>query len=103
VADIPGRLDHEFVYSDDVRVHPHVFRSVLVREPGLTEYQVNQTVDGAEILLCHDLPLDTKAVAAGIVAALAGAGFANARVEARTVDSIPRLQSGKVKRFVPLG
>ena len=57
---------------------------------------------GAEILLCHELPLDTESLAARVAAALAGAGFADARVEARTVDSIPRLQSGKVKRFVPL-
>lgn len=102
VADIQGRLDDEFVYGDGVRIHPHVFRSVFVREPALTEYQVNQTVEGAEILLCHDLPLDADALAAGVAAALAGAGFANARVTTRTVDSIPRLQSGKVKRFVPL-
>jgi hypothetical protein len=26
-----------------MRVHPHVFRSVLVREPAVTEYQVHQT------------------------------------------------------------
>jgi phenylacetate-coenzyme A ligase PaaK-like adenylate-forming protein len=102
VADIQGRLDDEFVYDGGVRVHPHVFRSVFVREPALKEYQVNQTVDGAEILLCHELPLDTTTLAAGVAAALASAGFANARVATRTVDSIPRLQSGKVKRFVPL-
>jgi phenylacetate-coenzyme A ligase PaaK-like adenylate-forming protein len=103
VADIQGRLDDEFVYGDGVVVHPHVFRSVFVREPALTEYQVNQTADGAEILLCHDRPLDTEGLAQHVVAALDGAGFANARVAARTVSSIPRLQSGKVKRFVPLG
>ena len=103
VADIEGRLDDEFVYGDGLRVHPHVFRSVFVQAPELTEYQVNQTVDGAEILVCHDLPLDTNALVAGVVAALTAAGFADATVEARTVDSIPRLQSGKVKRFVPLG
>jgi phenylacetate-coenzyme A ligase PaaK-like adenylate-forming protein len=102
VADIQGRLDDEFVYANGVRVHPHLFRSVFVREPALSEYQVNQTADGAEILLCHDLPLDADALAAGVVAALAAAGFADARVQARTVTSIPRLESGKVKRFVPL-
>lgn len=102
VADIQGRLDDEFVYDAGVRIHPHVFRSVFVREPALVEYQVNQTADGAEILLCHDLPLDAEGLAAGVIAALADAGFANARVMARTVSSIPRLESGKVKRFVPL-
>lgn len=102
VADIQGRLDDEFVYRDGVRIHPHVFRSVFVREPALTEYQVNQTAEGAEILVCHDLPLDSEGLATGVAAALAAAGFASARVVVRTVSSIPRLQSGKVKRFVPL-
>jgi phenylacetate-coenzyme A ligase PaaK-like adenylate-forming protein len=102
VADIQGRLDDEFVYGEDLRIHPHVFRSVFVREPALTEYQVNQTVDGAEILLCHEEPLDREGLAAGVADALADAGFPNAHVDARTVSSIPRLQSGKVKRFVPL-
>jgi len=102
VADIQGRLDDEFVYGNGVRIHPHVFRSVFVREPALTEYQVNQTAEGAEILLCHELPLDADALAAGVVAALASAGFADARVQARTLESIQRLQSGKVRRFVPL-
>jgi phenylacetate-coenzyme A ligase PaaK-like adenylate-forming protein len=102
VADIQGRLDDEFVYGNGVRVHPHVFRSVFVREPALIEYQVKQTVDGAEILLSHDRPLDTEALAAGVAAALARAGLANARVATSSVDSIPRLQSGKVQRFVPL-
>ena len=92
----------DFVYGDDVRIHPHVFRSVFVREPALAEYQVNQTADGAELLLCPERPLDAEALAAGVTAALASAGLSGARVAARTVDSIPRLPSGKVKRFVPL-
>jgi phenylacetate-coenzyme A ligase PaaK-like adenylate-forming protein len=102
VADIQGRLDDDFVYGEGIRIHPHVFRSVFVREQALTEYQVNQTPQGAEILLCHELPLDSEGLAAGVADALAGAGFENARVETRSVSSIPRLQSGKVKRFVPL-
>ena len=102
VADIQGRLDDDFVYANGVRIHPHVFRSVFVREPALTEYQVNQTADGAEILLCHEQPLDSEALSANVVAALAGAGFENARVRARTVESVQRLESGKLRRFVPL-
>jgi phenylacetate-coenzyme A ligase PaaK-like adenylate-forming protein len=101
VDDIQGRLDDEFAY-DGMRVHPHVFRSVLVRDPAVTEYQVHQTADGAEILLRHETPVDSDALAASVVAALGEAGLANARVTVRSVDSIPRLGSGKVKRFVPM-
>jgi len=102
VADIQGRVDDEFAYNDGTRVHPHVFRSVLVREPAVTEYQVHQTADGADVLLCHETPVDSDALAANVVAALANAGLAHARVSIRTVDSIPRLSSGKIKRFVPM-
>jgi hypothetical protein len=52
----PSRLDDEFAYDDGMRAHPHVLRSVLVREPAVTEYQVYQTADGAEILLRHETP-----------------------------------------------
>jgi phenylacetate-coenzyme A ligase PaaK-like adenylate-forming protein len=102
VADIQGRLDDEFAYAGGVRVHPHVFRSALVREPAVTEYQVRQTGEGAEILLRHDAPVDTDALADSVAGALRKLGLADANVTARTVDSIPRLESGKLKRFIPL-
>lgn len=102
VADIQGRLDDEFAYGVGVRVHPHVFRSVLVRDPAVIEYQVHQTADGAEILVRHEAPIDRDALASGVSTALANVGLAEPRVTISTVDSIPRLASGKVKRFVPL-
>jgi phenylacetate-coenzyme A ligase PaaK-like adenylate-forming protein len=102
VADIQGRVDDQFAYSDGTRVHPHVFRSVLLREPAVTEYQVHQTADGADVLLRHETPVDSDALAASVVAALGKVGLARARVNIHTVDSIPRLSSGKVKRFVPM-
>jgi phenylacetate-coenzyme A ligase PaaK-like adenylate-forming protein len=37
VSDIQGRLDDEFSYTGGIRVHAHVFRSALVREPAVTE------------------------------------------------------------------
>ncbi len=102
VADIQGRLDDEFAYDGDLRVHPHVFRSVLVREPAVTEYQIHQTKDGAKILLRHNTPIDRDALAASVIAALDKVGLAQARVTVHSVDSIPRLGSGKMKRFVPI-
>jgi len=102
VADIQGRLDDEFVYASGIRVHPHVFRSAIVREPAVTEYQVRQTAGGAEILLRHDTPVDANALAGNVADALRKLGLADARVTALTVDSIPRLDSGKLKRFIPL-
>ena len=102
VSDIEGRLDDEFRYTGGIRVHPHVFRSALVREPAVTEYQVHQTARGADILLRHDAPVDGDALTDNIADALGKLGLADARVTARTVESIPRLDSGKLKRFIPL-
>lgn len=102
VADIQGRLDDDFAYANGVRAHPHVFRSALVREQAVTEYQVRQTTGGAEILLRADAPVDTEAIADRVADALRALGLADADVSARTVDSIPRLASGKLKRFIPL-
>jgi phenylacetate-coenzyme A ligase PaaK-like adenylate-forming protein len=102
VSDIQGRLDDEFSYTGGIRVHAHVFRSALVREPAVTEYQVHQTARGADILLRHDGPVDSDALKDNIAEALRKLGLGDARVTARTVDSIPRLDSGKLKRFIPL-
>ena len=102
VADIQGRLDDDFAYANGLRAHPHVFRSALVREQAVTEYQVRQTPCGAEILLRADGPVDTAALANRVAAALRAVGLADPEVSARTVDLIPRLASGKLKRFIPL-
>jgi phenylacetate-CoA ligase len=102
VADIQGRLDDAFAYANGLRVHTHVFRSALVREQAVTEYQVRQTPRGAEILLRTDAPVDNAALANRVAASLRAAGLTDPDVSARTVDLIPRLASGKLKRFMPL-
>ena len=102
VADIEGRLDDDFAYANGLHVHPHVFRSALVREQAVTEYQVRQSARGAEILLRAEGPVDTGAIADRVAEALRALGLADPEVSARTVDLIPRLASGKLKRFIPL-
>ena len=101
VADIQGRLDDDFAYANGLHIHPHVFRSALVRESAVTEYQVRQSARGAEILLRAEGPVDTAALADRVADALRALGLADPEVSARTVDLIPRLASGKLKRFIP--
>ena len=43
VENISGRSDDWFVYEDDIRIHPIVFRHILGQEPAISEYQVEQT------------------------------------------------------------
>jgi len=101
VADIEGRLDDMFDYGG-VRVHPHVFRSPLGREPSVVEYQVRQMLTGATILMrCTGAP-DLDRLRTRIVEGLRRAGVDGRSVDLRIVEHIPRQSSGKLKRFVPL-
>lgn len=101
VADIAGRLEDWFTYPAGVTVHPHVFGSVLLREPAVVEYQVRQTAAGAEVLVVGSPP-DPGAIGRAIEDGLAGAGLASPRVTVHLVDGFERQATGKVRRFLPL-
>ena len=102
IADIQGRNDDIFIYADGVSVHPHLFRSILGRESAISEYQVKQTSTGAEIIVCAQGPVDYAAISRKLETALGDSGCAYPSVAATEVQEIPRLATGKVKRFVPL-
>jgi phenylacetate-CoA ligase len=101
IADIEGRNDDTFIYGDGVRVHPHLFRSILGREPVISEYQVRQTAAGAEIAVCADGAVDNAALCRKLEQALGGSGCPDPHVTVTIVEEIPRLATGKVKRFLP--
>lgn len=102
IADIEGRNDDTFVYGRGVSVHPHLFRSILGREPVISEYQVRQTRAGAEITVCAEGPFDVESLSRELQDALARLGCPEPTVTVTAVDSIPRLATGKLKRFVVL-
>jgi len=102
IADIQGRLDDRFTYPGGVVVHPHVFRSVLARQPRVTEYQVTQTYRGADVLVRVSGPLDTDGRTHVLSASLRLAGRSASVVTVRAVDHIPRGAAGKLKRFITL-
>ena len=102
IADIEGRNDDTFIYGDGVSVHPHLFRSILGREPAISEYQVQQTRAGAEIIVCADGTVDVEALNHKLQEALARSGCPEPTVKVTVVESIPRLATGKLKRFLPL-
>ncbi|HST55436.1 MAG TPA: hypothetical protein VLJ42_06020 [Solirubrobacteraceae bacterium] len=102
IADIEGRNDDVFTYAGGLAVHPHVFRSVLAQVAAISEYQVHQTAVGAEILVCASSAVDTRRITADVTQALARLGWSEPVVSARVVERIPRLDTGKLKRFVPL-
>jgi phenylacetate-CoA ligase len=102
VADIQGRHDDTFDY-EGVHVHPHVFRSVLGREPSVVEYQVHQTPSGATILIRCTFAPDLDRLRTRIVDGLQRAGVGGSTIDLQIVEYVPRQSSGKLKRFVPLG
>jgi phenylacetate-coenzyme A ligase PaaK-like adenylate-forming protein len=103
VADIQGRLDDVFAY-DDLRVHPHVFRSALGRHAGVVEYQVRQTPRGARVAVRCGGPVDLDRLGIELADELAALGLARPTVEVSAVERIERDPGpAKLRRFVPLG
>jgi phenylacetate-CoA ligase len=101
VGDVEGRLDDAFTYAGGVTVHPHVFRSALLGQTGVVEYQVRQTARGADILAIGSLD-DPPATERALEATLASLGVATPAVSLRGVDTLERQAIGKLRRFVPL-
>jgi phenylacetate-CoA ligase len=103
IADIQGRLDDVFTYPGGISVHPHLFRSVLGRDPAVLEYQVLQTSTGADILLRTCGSGRPDQLARALQSALVDAGLPAAVVTMTAAEHIPRSGAGKLKRFVPFG
>ena len=101
IADVAGRHEDAFGYPGGAVVHPHVFASVLVREPAVVEYQVRQTPAGAEVLVVGGLadPARTGRALAGELARL---GVRSPDIRVHQVDQLQRQATGKVRRYVPL-
>ncbi len=103
IQDIQGRNDDTFHYHSGVAVHPHLFRSILGKHSSISEYQVSQAPAGARITVCLTAPVDPEEIAAEIAGALATTGLDCPSVVVEPAASIPRLATGKLKRFIPLG
>lgn len=102
IADIEGRSDDTFSY-EGVEVHPYVFRSAIGRRREVLEYQVRQTVTGAEIALRTESPIDTDALTSELLTSLLALGLPNPEVRVIVVEAVPRQgNAGKVRTFVPL-
>ena len=77
-------------------------RDILDQHPTLVEYQVRQTMRGADVAIVTAGPTDEDALAGKVAAALRRAGLAHAVVTTHVVAGIDREGSGKLKRFAPL-
>lgn len=102
IDDIQGRVDDCFRYPGGPTVHPFTFRSTLGRERDIVEYQVRQTARGADVRVRLQGALDIARIAATLRAALGDLGLGDAEVTITPVATLPRQESGKLRRFVPL-
>jgi phenylacetate-coenzyme A ligase PaaK-like adenylate-forming protein len=99
VADVAGRRDDDFRYGAHT-VPAGVFRNVLGTDPRISEYQVRQTRNGAEIIVVGTP--DVTVVTAAVEDALRRHGLAAPAVSV-TVAAIERHPTtGKLRRFVAL-
>lgn len=99
---VKGRSGDNFVYEGKIRVHAHLFRHVIEQRPGILEYQVRQTKEGAKVLLVESEPVDEVEVATTLKHDLAKIGLPSPMVEVEKVPSIERTVAQKLKRFIPL-
>ena len=99
---VRGRGDDRFVYGP-ITVSPLAFASPLARQRHVADYQVRQTLRGADVAVRCLGPIDLARVHSDITDNLLRLGVAGAEVVVRPVDEFDRLGTGKLQRFVPLG
>lgn len=99
VADIAGRRDDDFLYGE-CTIPATAFRLVLGADPAISEYQVRQTPDGAEVLVVGTP--DAGALVIALREALLRFGLRDPVIEVVEVAELERRQgTGKLRRFVP--
>ena len=104
IREVKGRSDAWFIYSGNIRIHPMSFRGVLGQERHISEYQVQQTPNGARVLAIVHGSFSPAPLEAALVQALAEAGLPGAKVIVEPVAELPRHpETNKLKRFLPLG
>jgi phenylacetate-CoA ligase len=99
-AVVEGRADEMFRYGA-VTIDPLVIRTVMVKAPGVIEYQVRQTDHGIDAAVVTGGALDHAALASALQHALNGAGLRRPHVQVHAVHGIARHpQTGKTRRFI---
>lgn len=101
IEDIRGRHEDGFVYPDGRSVHPYVFESALAGERNLVDYQIRQTRRGASVVVVCQGEVDLEQLRVKVSAGLTALAINEPDVQVTRVERLPRLASGKLKRFIP--
>jgi phenylacetate-coenzyme A ligase PaaK-like adenylate-forming protein len=101
---VQGRSDDELRWGSVV-VHPLVVRTVMVKTPAVTEYQVHQTPLGIDLACVGTADFDPEGTRVRLAASLQRAGLSHPEVTVRTTTADQLLRhpdTGKTRRFIPL-
>lgn len=102
---VDGRRDDELRYEGGVVVHPLAVRTVLVKAPEVTEYQVRQTRNGVDLAVVTIRELDLVPLASAVRTELAKAGLTDPVVQVQRVDAADierHPATAKTRRFIPI-
>ncbi|HHF7375754.1 phenylacetate--CoA ligase family protein [Legionella bozemanae] len=97
-----GRPGCDFTYPGNIFVHHSLFLGALLPEKNIQEYQVEQTIDGANIKIVTNGFVNKRQLQEKIRLRLSNVGFPDAKVTILEVPEIIYLYSGKLNRFIPL-
>jgi phenylacetate-CoA ligase len=98
-ATVDGRADEGLRFGATV-IHPLVIRSVLVKTPAVSDYQVRRTARGIDVRVLAAGPLELERVRGELRAALSAAGLSEPEVCVRSVPELERHpETGKLRRF----
>jgi phenylacetate-coenzyme A ligase PaaK-like adenylate-forming protein len=99
-ARVEGRAD-EVLRFGKIEIHPLVIRSVLVKTPGVSDYQVRQTVRGIDVTAQAEAAFEIDPLRRKLISSLAAAGLRDPEVIVRTVPVLERHEdTGKLRRFI---
>ena len=104
IGSIDGRLEDNFVYGN-VLICAEVFENEIMPEPGIDEYQIFQTKQGAKVWLVPNKGacIKTEQLTMRLKKALKSQGVPDPHISIQLVDHLERHpETGKLKRFRPL-
>ncbi|KTD70074.1 coenzyme F390 synthetase [Legionella steelei] len=97
-----GRPGCDFNYPGNIFVHHSLFLGALLPEKNILEYQVEQTIEGANIKIVTTGYINKLQLQNNIRTRLCKVGFHDAKISIIEVPEIIYLYSGKLNRFIPL-
>jgi len=101
IHSIDGRCEDDFIYGD-VIVIAEVFENAIMIEPGIDEYQVIQTHQGADILIVADkrAVVNQDRILMDLVKQFKQLGIDNPVIQVQLIEQLKRHEeTGKLKRF----